>query len=287
LVAAGVLGVLGSYIYFVDSKREDQDEKKKEKVFAFSKTGARELLLQPRAADAVRLVKEGTGWKLVAPIEAPADGGEADSLLSTLESLEVDQVVSENATGLGDFGLETPKVKVSVTTATGKEPLVLLIGDKVPDGSGLYAKLPQKPRVFTIASWLESTFDKKPFDFRDRDLLHVKRDDVRTIDITGPEGSYTLVKGEGGEWGFTKPIATRAGRWSVDSLLGTLEGLRMDQIAAEDAKDLKPFGLAPKPARSVVLSLADGSQRKLEIGSATPDKKYHARARRRPREGHG
>lgn len=277
VVAIGVLGVLGSYIYFVESKREDTDAKKKEKVFAFAKASARELLLQPRSGDALRLAKEGTGWKLVAPIEAVADASEADSLLTTLEGLEVDGVVSEHATGLADFGLDNPKVKVSVTMANAKEPLTLLIGDKAPDGSGLYAKLPAKPRVFTIASWLDSTFDKKAFDFRDRDLLHVKRDDVRTLEIAGPEGAYTLVKGEAGEWSFTKPIATRAGRWSVDSLLGTLEGLRMEAIAADDAKDLKPFGLAPKPARSVVLSLADGSQRKLEIGSATADKKYHAR----------
>jgi hypothetical protein len=277
LAAAGVLAALGTYIYFVESQRSDTEEKKKEKVFAFIKAKARELSLEPRTGTSLRLVKQGAQWKLAAPLEAAADQGEIDSLLQTLEGLELSEVVSEKPASLADFGLETPKVKVAITSEGAKEPLVLLIGDKAPDGSGLYAKLPQRPRVFTIASWLDSTFDKKPFDFRDRDLLHVKRDDVRTLEVTGPEGGYTLVRGEGGEWAFTKPLATRAGRWSVDSLLGTLEGLRMEQIAAEDAKDLKPFGLAPKPARSVLLSLADGSQRKLEIGAPTADKKYHAR----------
>lgn len=277
LVAALVLAALGSYIYLVESQRPASEEKKKEKVFGFMKAKARELAFEPRAGSPLRLVKEGAQWKLVAPIEAPADASETDSLLQTLESLELDEVVSEKPARLADFGLETPKVKVSVATEGVKERFVLLIGDKAPGGGGLYAKLPEKPRVFTIASWLDSTFDKKPFDFRERDLLHVKRDEVRTIEVAGPEGSYTLVKGEGGEWAFTKPLATRAGRWAVDSLLGTLEGLRMEAVAAEDAKDLKPFGLAPKPARSLLLGLADGSQRKLEIGTATADKKYHAR----------
>jgi hypothetical protein len=156
------------------------------------------------------------------------------------------------------------------------EPLKLLLGEKAPTGSGLYAKLPTQPRVFTIGGWLESTFDKKPFDLRDRDVLHVKRDSIRSLDVAGPEGSYALVRDDRGEWAFTEPLATRAGRWSVDSLLGVLENLRMDSVAAEEAKDLKPFGL-DKPARRVVMGLADGGSRTLEIGKEAGEKKYHAR----------
>ena len=81
--------------------------------------------------------------------------------------------------------------------------LTLFVGDKSPDSSGLYAKTDDKARVFLIASWLGTNFEKKPFDFRDRDLLHLKRDDVRTLEIAGPEGAYTLVKKADGEWGVS------------------------------------------------------------------------------------
>jgi hypothetical protein len=117
---------------------------------------------------------------------------------------------------------------------------------------------------------VEGTFDKKPFDLRDRDLLHVKRDDVRSLEISGPEGSYALARTDAGEWAFTKPVATRAGRWSVDGLLGSVENLRMDSVAAEAATDLAAFGLE-KPARTVSLVLKDGSTRTLEIGAGAPD----------------
>jgi len=69
---------------------------------------------------------------------------------------------------------------------------------------------------------------------------------------------------------FTKPVASRAGRWSVDGLLGTVENLRMESVAAEKATDVKPFGLE-KPLRSVGLVLKDGSTRTLEIGAGAPD----------------
>jgi Domain of unknown function (DUF4340) len=99
---------------------------------------------------------------------------------------------------------------------------------------------------------------------------------VKTLEVQGPEGAYALTRDDKGDWAFTRPLKTRAGRWSVDGLLGTLEGLRMESVAGEEVRDLKPFGL-DKPARAVTLGLADGGTRTLQIGSSPAEKKYHAR----------
>jgi hypothetical protein len=267
-LAVAVLAGLGAYLYFVESKREEKPEKPKEKVFALDKAKVKELTLAPSGGEAIRLVKEGSNWTMAAPKALPADGPAADSLVSTLESLEVDEVAAPSAPHLADFGLESPKLTVGVLLQGATEPLKLLLGEKLADGSGIYAKLPTQPRVFTIPSYVESSLNKKPFDLRDRDLLHVKRDAVKTLEISDPGGSYALARDDKGEWAFTKPLATRAGRWSVDSLLGTIENLRMESVAAEEATDLKPFGLA-KAARTVTLGLSDGTTRTLEIGAAS------------------
>lgn len=281
--AVAVAASLGAYIYFVEAKREDKPEKAKEKVFQLdnAKAKVRELTLAPAGGEAIRLVKDGASWRMTSPRAVPADAGEADALVGSLESLEMDEVVVESAANLAEYGLESPKNTVGILLQGMAEPSKLVLGDKTPDGSGLYARLPARPRVFTIPAYVESSFNKKPFDLRDRSLLHVKRDDVRGLEIAGPEGAYALERDEKGEWAFTRPVATRAGRWSVDGLIGTLESLRMDSVAAEEAADLKPFGL-DKPARTVVLRLADGTTRTLEIGNATADKKHHARERSSP-----
>ncbi len=280
-LAVAVLAGLAYYAYFVDAKKPASEDKPKQKVFSFDKTKAKELALAPRGGEAVHLVKDGNAWKLTAPVAAPADSGEADAILATLEGLEQDEVVTESAANLADFGLLPPKNEVTVTLDGGKDKVALQLGENAPGGSGMYAKLPGSPRVFTVASWLDSSLQKKPFDLRDRDLLHVKRDAVRTLEIAGPEGSYALVRGTGDDWSFSKPLQTRAGRWAVDSLLGGLEGLRMDKIASEDAKDLKPFGLV-KPARSVALALADGRTLRLEIGGSAGEKQFYAREQGTP-----
>jgi hypothetical protein len=166
---------------------------------------------------------------------------------------------------------------VSVVVDGAPAPLELMVGDEVPAAGGVYAKRPSESRVVVVPSWSASSFDKKPFDLRDRDLLHVKRDQVRTLAAQGPEGSYALERGQGDEWSITAPVATRAGRWPVDALLGAVEGLRMESIAAESAPDLKRFGLV-KPARTVTLGLTDGTTRVLELGASAGDQKVYARA---------
>jgi hypothetical protein len=276
LIAAG----LGSYIYFVESKKPassgEDDKKPKAKVFTIDKAKVKEVILAA-GGETLTLVKEGGNWKMTSPLPLPADQNAADQIVSSLEGLEADDEIVASAPALKDYGLDTPERTVSVEQE-GAPPQTLLLGAKLVDGSGVYAKTPDKTRVFSVASFSVTALEKKPFDLRDRDLLHVKRDAVKTLDITGPPGAYTLAKDDKGEWAFTKPLATRAGRFSVDGLVGTLESLRMESVAAEDAKDLKKFGL-DKPTRTVTLGLTDGTAKTLEIGSSAGDKKWNARER--------
>jgi len=271
-----VLVGFGAYIYFVDAKKPSSTDKTREKVFAVDKDKVKEIAVTKAEGETIRVVKDGDAWKLAAPTAAPADSGQVDTLLTSIAGAEMNEVVTEQPASLATYGLDKPKLTVSVTA--GGAPVTLQLGNKTPDEAGLYAKTPAKARVFTVSSFLEGTFDKKPFDLRDRSVLHVKRDAMKTLEVTGPEGSYALAKTDGGEWAFTAPVKAKAGRWSVDGLLGNLESLQMDAIAAEDAKDLKPYGL-DKPTRTVVIGMSDGGAKRLEIGSATPANKEKLYAR--------
>ncbi|MGE0452802.1 MAG: DUF4340 domain-containing protein [Vicinamibacteria bacterium] len=278
-LALAVLGGLFAYIFLVENKKPagSGDGEPKQKLFSQDAAQAKQIRLEPRGGETIVVERHDKAWSLTAPQAAPADAGEAEALLSTIRGLELDEVVAESGAKLAEFGLEPPQRSVSVTLESGA-PLALLLGNKTADGSALYAKTPGSPRVFTLPAHVEASLSKSAFDLRDRDLLHVKRDAVKQLLVAGPGESYALARGEDGEWAFTRPLATRAGRWAVDGLLGTLEGLRMDRIAAEAASpaELSKLGF-DKPARSVTLTLADGSSRELQIGSSPETGRYHAR----------
>jgi hypothetical protein len=276
-IAVAILAALGAYYYFVERKRPATTEKVKEKVFAgLDRKKIKEISLVPAGGEAVRLVKAGEAWTMTQPLTAPAAANEVDALVSSIESLEIDEVVAETAADASEYGLAPARSTVGVLVEGATEPLKLELGRKTPDDAGLYARIPTSPRIFTIAGYQDTTFSKKPFDLRDREILHIKRDDVATLEVSGPEPGFALARADNGEWVFTRPLRTLAGRWSVDGLVGTLESLRMESIAAEPAKDLKPFGLV-KPERLIALGLKDGRKKVLEIGSSAPDDKFYAR----------
>ena len=276
-IAVALAAALGAYVWLVEMKREGgPDAEKKEKVFAgLDESKVEGLTVAAAGADEVHLVKEKDAWRMTAPLQVGADATEADAIVSALEGLEKEATIADAPPDPGEYGLAAPRVTVKVKMQGGAEH-ALAIGNKTPDGNALYARAGASPAVFTLPSWLEGSLVKKPFDLRDRSVLHVRRDDVITIDVTGPEGAYTLARDARGEWGFTRPLRTRAGRWSVDALVGILEGLRMEAVAAESAADVKAFGLAP-PRRTVTLGLAGGGARTLEIGSSPEGGRYHVR----------
>jgi len=270
-VAVLLLAGLVSYYWFVERKREPVPEGARQKVtmLTVDMAKAKEIEVATAGGEAIRVVKEANGWTVVSPFHAPADTAAVDSMLTSLGKLEADEVVDEKPTDIEQYGLGSPNRTVTARVEGASDPFSVQFGGKSPDGASVYARIPGSPKVYLVASWVEGSFDKKAFDLRDRDLLHIKREDVRSLEVTGADGGYSLARTDSGDWAFTKPIATRAGRWTVDSLLGTIENLRMDSVAAEDVKDPKTiarFGL-DRATHSVSLVMKDGATRSLQIGA--------------------
>jgi hypothetical protein len=279
LVVALVAIGLGAYIYFVESKRDTEAKPDKEKALAFAREKVKEIHLQRAGGDAVRVVREGQAWRVTEPLVAEADTGEVEGVLGTLEGLSVDEVIEAGAP-LAEFGLEPP-ARVLRLQAEGATPVELHVGGRTPDGASVYARRPAEARVFTLPSYVEGSLDKKAFDLRDRRVLKVQRDAVRGLRVSGPEAFSLERRGE--SWAFTAPLATPAGRWPMDALLGVVESLRFEGIVGESPApaELQALGLEP-PAWTVEVSVADAPPQVLQLGGRTPDGKVNARVAGRP-----
>ena len=217
---------------------------------------------------------------MTAPPGRPADRERWTRSLASLEVLEMDEVVARPRRRPRAVRPRLAPHTVAVRRARAPASRVkLLLGDKTPDGGGVYAKLPSAARVFTVPAYLESAFAKKPFDLRDRDLLHVKRDAVTTLDMTGPAGAYALAR-DGGRVGRSRAAGhTRPDAGRSTACWATLESLRMESVAAEVGRrpqDRSAWTARahrhPRPGRRPT--------RTLEIGSRRRRKRSTTRARR-------
>jgi ABC-type dipeptide/oligopeptide/nickel transport system ATPase subunit len=190
-ILAALAAALVAYLYFVERHREAPPAETPGgavgKVFSnVDGTKVEELRIVASSGERTTLRKADGTWRLVEPIDAPADQNEATNAASNLASADVQRVVDEQPKDLAAFGLAKPRVTIAFRAAGDKAPRTLLLGDKNPTGSDVYAKLPDAPRVFLVSAYLEGTFDKGVFGFRDKRVLTFDREKVdRLLESVG------------------------------------------------------------------------------------------------------
>jgi hypothetical protein len=251
-----VLCALGAYIYFVTWKKTPETTSTQEKVFVgFDAEKVEELKVTSDKGDVTTLKKTNGAWQVVAPMTASADEAEVSGIVSALGQLSLVRIVDESPSDLKDYGLAPPRFEVDYKPAGSADYRRILVGDKSPTGSDLFAKRNEDKRVFLIPSAQETTFNKGTFDLRDKVVLKFERDKVDGVDVTADGKALQIVK-DNADWKITQPLQARADYGSVEGLIGRLQTTAMKSMVTETAtpEDLKKYGL-DKPAVSVELKL--------------------------------
>jgi hypothetical protein len=265
------------YAYRDSSKPADSGEAKRDKVFTVEADKIAEISLKSESGERTRLQKSGAEWKIVAPAGAPPDSNEISSVASGIASLEMDSVIDENPPDLKEFGLAQPRIEVTFK-ADGKEQ-TLLIGQKTPPGTDLYAKRAGETKVFLIPGHLESTFNKTTFDLRDKSVVKVDRDKLDVLEFTAGDKTSRFVK-PSGEWQIAAPVQARADFSAIEGIVSRLSGLQMKSIVEAPEADGKKYAL-DKPAATVKLG-SGSSLATLVIGGPAGEGTVYARDLSRP-----
>ena len=270
-LAAVLLGLVG-YIYFVDSKKPASGAPEtKAKAFTVEADQIEEIQIKPASGASSRAEMAGGAWQLVEPEKTGADQGQLSNAASTLASLDINRVVDDNPSDLAQYGLNPPKVDVAFRVKGQKDLQHLLIGEKTATGGDLYAKRPDEKRVFLVASYLDGTFNRTPFDLRDKAVLKFDHDKVDGIEIAHGGSTIQLAKSNG-DWGMVKPYTARADFGAVEAALMSLTSAQMEKIVSPEAKDLGTYGL-DKPSLTVTV-VAGSARAALAIGKVEGNSAY-------------
>ncbi len=267
-----VLAGLGGYIYFVDSKRPApgiDSGPVKEKVYSLEADKVEEITLTFEGETSL-LRKSEAGWKMIEPTPTDADPPEAISIAQALANLELVRVVEENPKDLAQYGLEKPAIRVDFK-AQGNVNGSLKLGDKNATQGEMYAQKNDEKKVFLVSAFQETSFNRKPFDLRDKKILKFDRDKADTLTMARGTSSIELSRA-GSEWKVVKPAAARSDYSAVEGLLTRLSTSNMSKLIETDAKDLAKYGL-DKPEMTITVG-AGSSKTVLEVGKTENDQTY-------------
>ncbi len=173
---------------------------------------------------AARLARRDGAWRVVEPVDFPADATAADAIASALATM-ASEAVFEEPQPLSVYGLgEDARV---VRFGAADEAHELRVGKKTPVGANSYAATAaaDDSPVFTVATFKTTSFDKPLDDLRERRPLRFERDDVKRIEAEWTGGGAVVEKRDGA-WRLVTPIEGEADENAIETLLSDLVFLR-------------------------------------------------------------
>src|SRR5262249_32137201 len=220
LVMVAVLLALGAYVYFVEFAQEKEEAEKK-KLFTFDTETVTELTLT-YPDRAVHLKKDAAGkWQITQPIEVEADETTVNNLLNAIVDAEIKRTLDETPQDVSLYGLNAPVVKLQVTLKDGKPLPVGLFGKDTPVGFSVYAQREGESKILLAPQALRLGMQKEVKDLRDRTVIAFTDDEVKKVEVHGPDREIVLSKAEAG-WTLEKPLEEKADDTEVRTFLSSL-----------------------------------------------------------------
>jgi hypothetical protein len=186
---------------------------------------------------AVTLAKNGTEWRIVAPLMARADFAAVEGALERLSSAQMQGIVPPDSADIKKHKLAPPVA--SVTAGAGSSRATLLFGDT--ENSLMYAKDASRPMIVTVAPTLYTDVIRDVGEFRRKDLF-----DSRSFTATHVEvkrGSETIAltktKNKDGSESWHNAANTQIPAMKVEELLSKVSGLRAESFEAGTNAALK------------------------------------------------
>jgi len=188
-------------------------------------------------AQTIRLEKSGEEWKLVKPIQAPADFVSVSGVIGQLQSAQMTALKNRpgDLKDLKQYGLDKPAVVA--TLGTGASSVKFELGKEADTGS-VWGRDPAKPAVFSINSGVAMELKKTVDDFRRKEVFDFRPFNTTRFEITRGTDTrvFERVKGTGANavdtWKQTAPAAKAVDSSNFEGVLLDFSNLRAEGFAA-------------------------------------------------------
>ncbi len=224
LLLVVTLGV-GTYVSLYELKQPTPEQRQRltKQILDVTPDTVTQLALDLPTAK-VTVTRHGIDWYL-APHDVRANPDLIHNILSQLSPLQAERILSatsEHPLIPKEYGLD-PAIGWMTLVANGS-PTTLLWGETTPVQSNRYAKISNRPEIFVVATSVLDTANVPSEQFRDSRVIRFNAGDVTELAVTSPNATFTLTNNQN-TWSLIHPLADRADRNQVTSLLNQLAGL--------------------------------------------------------------
>ena len=238
-------------------------------------TAVDKTVIESVATEAEAGVDAGRRWKITAPIQADADQVAVQALLANFRK-EVPLDVKVDLGNLDDYGLDagTGIVVEIWTEADGAAPsLSLTVGQDAPGGS-TFVRLSGDEAVYRARVGGRHRFDKSSVEWRNRVLLDFDKAFAIGI-LVESDGSVLSHLVRGPSPGVDADSLPLPGPWRLepdpgyptDALLADAIAQGLGLMRAGELMGADFDGGFTSPLAVITVTLADGTERVLEVGS--------------------
>ncbi len=234
------------------------------------------LQTDPVVAKKIQVIRDGktlafekdkdNNWNMILPLQARADASKIRDLLSTLSSLRAQSFVTDHPSGLAQYGLSPPHLRVEVWPSDGGPSKAILVGHKKDKSAGLYAKTADAPTIALIGEYFDKNMDLKPSDYRDKSILQFDSGKAKGLAIHRGSKVFAYQKDDKGQWSCP-------GRPNAQTEASTLAA-QLAGITIMDFPD-HPTGTGlSSPLFTAEVDMTDGTQRVFNFGNHDNGKVY-------------
>jgi hypothetical protein len=225
-------------------------------ALTFDQTKVQSLELAS-TAQIIRLEKSGEEWKIVKPLEAPADFVSVNGLIGQLQSAQMTALKDrpEDLKDLGQYGLDKPEIVATIGTSSGT--LTFELG-KTADAGAVWARERSKPAIFSVNNGVAEELRKTVADLRRKEVFDFRPYNTTRFEMTRDKvtRAFERVKGTGENAADTwKQISPAAKAVDTSNLEGAL--LDFSNMRAESFVDRPPSATS---AATFVVKFDDGKK---------------------------
>ena len=194
----------------------------------------------------IRAQRTGSEWKLIQPVQYPAEAPMISNLLAVLEQMTPavyipPREVMEHPNAEEDYGLP----QTTIILKQGDYRAQLFLGSRTTPGDQVFLQVVGDQGIYVVDADLLRHVPATADNWRKRSLYDLTTPFDR-VTITNAGNGFELRRDSpGGKWRIvTSDVAARADSSKVEEFLGKLGALRVRQFVADGPKlDLEPVGL--------------------------------------------